>query len=176
MNNITKFALSLVMGFAAAGLNWMWLSAKKTPPLFVATKGAVLQGDELSEDNLVPVPVPGDISKLRKMLIPFSEQHSLMSFLRGMEICSILRIRCPGSSAMRPRKMAFVTHYAQQWVALKMTNCRQRPRRHGCECSRIGTVSPASTLNVITTTTISNRVNPCCLVRTCLCVKCFIIF
>ncbi len=74
MNYMTKFGLSLVLGLAAAGLNWMWLSSKKTPPLYVATVFDVTQGEELSDDKLMAVPVPGDVQNLRNVLIPYEDR------------------------------------------------------------------------------------------------------
>lgn len=77
MTNITKFGLSLVLGLAAAALNWMWLTAEKTPPTFVAASVEIVRGEQLSDDNLKPIPVPGDMAELSESMIPYQNRAIL---------------------------------------------------------------------------------------------------
>lgn len=74
MSHLGKFGISVVLGCLAAGLNWAWLAAEKSPPMFVAVRVDVRSGDKLTEDMLMAVPVPGAIAKLRLSLIPYNNR------------------------------------------------------------------------------------------------------
>ena len=78
MNNLTKFGLSIVLGLTAAALNWMWLSAEKTPPAFVGIRQQTEQGEEISKKHLMSVPVPGDEKTLSRSLIPWRDRAILL--------------------------------------------------------------------------------------------------
>ena len=77
MTHVAKLSLAVVLALAAAGLNAMWLSAQKRPPNFVAAAADVPAGREITDDMLMPVPVPGDLDMLRAALIPYNERAIL---------------------------------------------------------------------------------------------------
>jgi hypothetical protein len=63
---------------AAAALNAIWLSAEKRPPTFVAAAVDIPAGQEVTSEMLAPVPVPGNVDKLRESLIPFDSKATLL--------------------------------------------------------------------------------------------------
>jgi hypothetical protein len=77
MSHIAKLSLAVVLALVAAGLNAMWLSAQKRPPNFVAASMDVPAGREITDDVLMPIPVPGEIDRLRTALIPYDERALL---------------------------------------------------------------------------------------------------
>lgn len=77
MSNIFNLIFALFLGVVAAGANWLWVSAKATPPQFVSAKSSIKVGRTINEDDLVAVPVPGDIDQLKKSLIPFKNRALL---------------------------------------------------------------------------------------------------
>jgi hypothetical protein len=89
MSHVRKFGISILLGGLAAALNWMWLSAEKVPPMFVATSAEVLEGDILSDELLMAIPVPGNREQLRSALIPYENRSVLFGsaaprpYLRG---------------------------------------------------------------------------------------------
>lgn len=93
MSHASKFGFSILLGGVAAALNWMWISAEKVPPTFVAINAEVLEGEPLSDDHFVAVPVPGDAEKLREALVPFENR----SVLYGV----------PAARAFRPGDIIF---------------------------------------------------------------------
>jgi hypothetical protein len=62
---------------AAAGLNWVWISGLATPDEFVALQSDVAAGEELTADDLIAVPVPGDRETLRKSFISWQDRAIL---------------------------------------------------------------------------------------------------
>ncbi len=72
MSHTAKLSIAVVLALIAAGLNAMWLSAEKRPPTFVAVGINVPEGQEIVDEMLTSVPVPGDLDKLRETLIPYS--------------------------------------------------------------------------------------------------------
>jgi hypothetical protein len=72
MSHVGKLSIAVVLALLAAGLNAMWLSAEKRPATFVAVSVDVKQGQQLMDELLTSVPVPGDSDKLRESLIPYS--------------------------------------------------------------------------------------------------------
>ncbi len=74
MSHLGKFGISLVLGCLAAALNWAWLSAEKSPPMFLATSVNVRAGEPLASEQLMAVPVPGDMARLRVSLIPYAKR------------------------------------------------------------------------------------------------------
>lgn len=77
MSNLIKLLLALFLGIVAAGANWVWASAKAKPAEFVVAKSQLKVGRSISEDDLVPVPVPGDFEQLKKSLIPYKNRALL---------------------------------------------------------------------------------------------------
>ena len=77
MSNLLKLIFALFLGIVAAGANWVWVSAKATPPKFVAAKNTIKVGRTIGEDDLVSVPVPGDLDQLKKSLIPYKNRALL---------------------------------------------------------------------------------------------------
>jgi hypothetical protein len=77
MSHVAKLSLAVVLALLAAGLNAMWLSAEKRPPTFVAVSINVPEGQEIVDEMLTSVPVPGDTDKLRESLIPYASRAIL---------------------------------------------------------------------------------------------------
>lgn len=78
MSHLAKLSIAVVLALFAAGLNAMWLSAEKRPPMFVAAKDDFSAGQEITDAMLAPVPVPGDVEKLRASLIPYANKAILL--------------------------------------------------------------------------------------------------
>jgi hypothetical protein len=78
MSNVAKLSLAVVLALVAAAMNAMWLNAEKTPPNFVAAASDIPAGQEITDELLTPVPVPGDPEKLSASLIPFDERAILL--------------------------------------------------------------------------------------------------
>ena len=89
MSHVAKLSIAVVLALVAAGLNAMWLSAEKQPPLFVAAAADLPAGQEITDAMLSAVPVPGDIDRLRASLIPYASRAILLglrtsrSYIRG---------------------------------------------------------------------------------------------
>jgi hypothetical protein len=78
MSHLAKLSIAVVLALAAAGLNAMWLSAQKRPPTFVAAKTDIKAGQEIMDVMLAPIPVPGDVEKLKVALIPYANRAILL--------------------------------------------------------------------------------------------------
>lgn len=78
MSHLAKLSIAVVLALAAAGLNAMWLSAEKRPPTFVAAKADIKAGQEIVDAMLSPIPVPGDVEKLKVALIPYANRAILL--------------------------------------------------------------------------------------------------
>jgi hypothetical protein len=77
MSHVSKLSFAVVLALIAAGLNAMWLSAAKRPPSFVAVGIDVAEGQNIAEEMLTSVPVPGDPEVLRRSLIPYESRAIL---------------------------------------------------------------------------------------------------
>ena len=77
MKHLTGLLLAVLLGIAAAGMNWVWMSGLATPDEYVALKTDVSAGDELSDTNLVSVPVPGNTESLRQSLVLWQDRAVL---------------------------------------------------------------------------------------------------
>ncbi len=77
MSHVAKLSLAVLLALMAAGLNAMWLSAAKRPPTFVAMSIDVPEGQEIVDEMLTSMPVPGDADKLRESLIPYASRALL---------------------------------------------------------------------------------------------------
>jgi hypothetical protein len=71
MTHVTKLSLAVGLAFVAAAMNAMWLSAEKRPATFVAASTDLAAGQEITDDMLQAVPVPGDTDTLRASLISY---------------------------------------------------------------------------------------------------------
>lgn len=77
MSHVTKLTLAVVLALAAAALNAMWLSAEKRPTSYVAAGVDLPVGQEITDEMLAAVPVPGDPETLRASLIPYGSRSIL---------------------------------------------------------------------------------------------------
>jgi hypothetical protein len=77
MGNLIRLVCAVLLGVLAAGANWMWISSQAKPPQFVAAKSRLETGRRIHEDDLVAVPVPGDLERLKKSLIPYRNRALL---------------------------------------------------------------------------------------------------
>jgi len=78
MSHVAKLSIAVVLALLAAGLNAMWLNAKKQPPTFVAAAADLQAGQEITDALLIAVPVPGDADQLRTSLIPYANRAILL--------------------------------------------------------------------------------------------------
>jgi hypothetical protein len=89
MSHLAKLSIAVALALVAAGLNAMWLSAEKRPPVFVAAAVDLAVGQEITDDVLMAIPVPGDFDQLRASLIPYANRALLLgmrtprNYLRG---------------------------------------------------------------------------------------------
>ena len=77
MSHVAKLSIAVLIALLAAGLNAMWLSAAKRPPTFTAVSINLPQGQQITDDALMSVPVPGDAEKLRQSLVPYASRAIL---------------------------------------------------------------------------------------------------
>ena len=77
MSHVAKLSIAVLIALLAAGLNAMWLSAAKRPPKFTAVSINLPQGQQITDDALMSVPVPGDAEKLRQSLVPYASRAIL---------------------------------------------------------------------------------------------------
>ena len=77
MSNLLKLLFALFLGLVAAGANWFWVSSKANPPTFVAANSTIKAGRKINEGDLISVPVPGDATELKKVLIPYKNRAIL---------------------------------------------------------------------------------------------------
>ena len=77
MKHLTGLGFAAVLGLAAAGLNWVWISGLATPDEFVAMQSDVAAGEKLTEEDLTAIPVPGNREELRKSLITWQDRAIL---------------------------------------------------------------------------------------------------
>ncbi len=77
MKHMMGLGFAVLLGFAAAGLNWVWISGLATPDDYVALKTDMALGEEVTEQDLMAVPVPGDRDRLRESLIPWQNRAIL---------------------------------------------------------------------------------------------------
>lgn len=78
MSNVMKLSLAVVLAFAAAALNAVWLSAEKHPTTYVAAGIDIVAGTFITDAMLMPIPVPGDPDTLRASIIPYSSMPTLL--------------------------------------------------------------------------------------------------
>ena len=78
MSHAAKLSIAVVLALVAAGLNAMWLSSEKRPPVFVAAAVELPAGQEITDAVLMAVPVPGDFDQLRASLIPYANRAILL--------------------------------------------------------------------------------------------------
>ena len=77
MKHLMGLGFAGLLGIVAAGLNWAWIAGLATPDECVAVKTEVEIGEELDDEDLVAVPVPGNRETLRKSFIPWQNRAVL---------------------------------------------------------------------------------------------------
>lgn len=77
MKHLMGLGIAGLLGVVAAGLNWVWISGLAMPDDYVAVQSDIVIGNELTEDDLMAVPVPGQREKLRKSFIPWQNRAIL---------------------------------------------------------------------------------------------------
>ena len=77
MKHLMGLGFAGLLGIVAAGLNWVWMAGLATPDEFVGVESNISAGDEIGQDDLVPVPVPGDSDDLSKSLIRWRDRAVL---------------------------------------------------------------------------------------------------
>lgn len=77
MTYLLRLFLALGLGACAAGINWVYMSSLAKPTLYVAVDTSLKAGQTIDENDLRPIPVPGDDDQLRKSLIPYSSRSVL---------------------------------------------------------------------------------------------------
>jgi hypothetical protein len=77
MKQLAGLGFAALLGLAAAGLNWFWISGLATPDEFVAIQTDLSAGDVITEDDLLAVPIPGNVETLRQAFIPWRNRAVL---------------------------------------------------------------------------------------------------
>lgn len=77
MSYLMKFTLAIFLGVVAAAGNWFYMMLQTQPTEFVAIANSLKVGQEIDENDLTGVPIPGDPNALRKSLIPYANRSIL---------------------------------------------------------------------------------------------------
>lgn len=77
MSVLLRLSVAIGCGAAAAIAHWMYLDMQSRPQTYVGFNDAHEVGQEVVEGELVPIPIPGDASRLQKSLIPYSQRALL---------------------------------------------------------------------------------------------------
>ncbi len=77
MKHLMGLGFAVLLGVIAAGLNWAWISGLATPDDYVAIKSDISIGEELDEEDLIAIPVPGKREDLRSAFIPWTDRAIL---------------------------------------------------------------------------------------------------
>ena len=77
MKHLMGLGFAGLLGVVAAALNWLWISGLATPDDFVAVKSDVAIGEQLSEEDLIALPIPGNLESLRQSYIPWKNRAVL---------------------------------------------------------------------------------------------------
>ena len=77
MKHLLGLGFAGLLGVIAAGLNWAWIAGLATPDDYVAMKSDITVGEELNEDDLMALPVPGNREQLRSAFIPWNDRAIL---------------------------------------------------------------------------------------------------
>ena len=77
MKHLMGLGFAVLLGVVAAALNWFWISGLATPDDFVAVKSDVVMGEQLSEEDLIALPIPGNLESLRQSYIPWKNRAVL---------------------------------------------------------------------------------------------------
>lgn len=77
MNNLTKLIIAILFGGAAAVTNMAWLQSQKTPSMYVGANTNIQPGTLITNDLLMPVPIPGEPAQIEKSFIPYNKRSVL---------------------------------------------------------------------------------------------------
>ncbi|GAB5406750.1 MAG: hypothetical protein Aurels2KO_49810 [Aureliella sp.] len=77
MTYLLRLLLAIGLGIVAASMNWVYMSSLAKPTMYVAVDSTLKAGQTIEENDLQPVPVPGDDELLRKSLIPYRSRSVL---------------------------------------------------------------------------------------------------
>ncbi|MFK7769464.1 MAG: hypothetical protein AB8B55_19780 [Mariniblastus sp.] len=77
MKHLMGLGFAGLLGVIAAGLNWAWISGLATPDEYVAIGSDISIGEELDEEDLIAIPVPGNREDLRSAFIPWTDRAIL---------------------------------------------------------------------------------------------------
>jgi len=78
MSHLSRLALAGGLALVTAVLNGLYLASQVQPAMFVAIAVDLDEGEEISEDHVRAVGIPGDPSRLRQSLIPYSERNTII--------------------------------------------------------------------------------------------------
>lgn len=81
MKNLMTLCFAVLLGLVAAGLNFVWMSGLATPSTYVGIDSDLPYGYEITADELIAIPVPGDAERLTKSLIPYANRAILYGTL-----------------------------------------------------------------------------------------------
>ena len=85
MKHLMGLGFAGLLGLVAAGLNWVWISGLATPDDYVAMKADVSIGEEITENDLLALPVPGDRAELRTAFIPWGDRAILFGAIANRD-------------------------------------------------------------------------------------------
>ena len=77
MKHLMGLVFAGFLGLVAAALNWVWISGLTTPDEFVAVGTDVAFGEQLREDDLISLPIPGRRQELLQSYIPWESRAVL---------------------------------------------------------------------------------------------------
>lgn len=77
MKHLMGLGIAGLLGLTAAALNWFWISGLATPDEFVGVQSDIEVGEQLTEEDLVAIPIPGQSQTLSKSYIPWKNRAVL---------------------------------------------------------------------------------------------------
>ncbi len=75
MKHTIRLLLAILLGVAAAVLNWYWMSSERSYPEYVYIAESIAVGEPITKDKLKSVQVKGDKKVLGKVLVPWQQKE-----------------------------------------------------------------------------------------------------
>ena len=75
MKHILRLLLAILVGLAAAVLNWYWMSQERSYPEYTYVVKPIGVGEPITKDKLQSVQVKGDEKVLGKVLVPWKQKE-----------------------------------------------------------------------------------------------------
>lgn len=75
MKHIFRLLLAILIGLAAAVLNWYWMSQERSYPEYAYVSEPIRVGEPITKDKLESVQVKGDKEVLGSVLVPWTQKE-----------------------------------------------------------------------------------------------------